>query len=147
MQQLVRLKKESFSEWRNTRFWSEAQEIQKGWNWGKMLPFTFCSLHEIKLALSMISFRPSLVYFKILYIVQCLLTWWIRKILARGRMSHSDTSLWERKRKLLTLVSPLYPWNGFSILIDGWALLSFPHATSPRIWFCPQYDCGKALLG
>lgn len=45
------------------------------------------------------SFRPSLVYFRILYIVQCLLTWWIKKILARGRMSHSDTSLWERKKE------------------------------------------------
>lgn len=70
-----------------------------------MLPFTFYSLHEIQLALSMISFIPSLVYFKILYIVQCLLTWWIKKILGRGGMSHSDTSLWERKRKkALTII-------------------------------------------
>lgn len=64
-----------------------------------MLLFAFCSLHKIQLALSMMSFRPSLVYFRILYIVQCLLTWWIKKILARGRMSHSDTSLWERKKE------------------------------------------------
>lgn len=95
---------------------SEAQELR--WDeTGKMLPFTFCSLHHIQLALSMISFRPSLVYFKILYIFQCLLTWWINNF-ARGRMSHNDTSLWERKNTL-RLVFPLYTWKGFSILIDS----------------------------
>lgn len=92
-------KKRAFQNEEKKRIWSEAQEIQKGWTWGKMLPFTFCSLHEIQLALSMISFRSSLVYFKILYIVQRLLTWWIKKILARGRMSHSDTFFWESSEK------------------------------------------------
>lgn len=81
-----------------------------------MLPFTVCSLHKTQLDLSMISLRSSLVYFRILYIV--LLTQYIKKILARGRMSHSYTSL-GREGERKPSISPLYTWNGFSILIDG----------------------------
>lgn len=119
---------------------SEAQEIQKGWNWGKMLLFTFFLLHKIQLGLSMISFRPSLVYFRILYIVQCLLTWWIKKILARGRMSHSNTSLWERMKENPQISLSIIYLECIQHFNWWWSSdkLSL-QATSYHIWFCPHW--------
>lgn len=139
MVKLVRLKKEFFT--MKEKIMSEAQEIHKGWNWGKMLLFTFCSLHKIQLGLSMISFRPSLVYFRILYIVRCLLTWWIKKSLARGRMSHSDTSLWERMKEnpqisLSIIYLECIQHCNWWLSTDKLSL----QATSYHIWFCPHHD-------
>lgn len=47
------------------KIWSEAQEIQKGETEERCCCSPFCSLHKTQLDLSMISFRSSLVYFRI----------------------------------------------------------------------------------